>query len=118
MDMLNEVASWSSIASLVISVVTIILVGSLRAKVIEFRRKARIRELISDIRSIPDDAVPLSTASISKLKSLSRNLPNGWLCLFSSKAKAAWDTQQAIKNNDLPSVKEGMEDWLSHSEDL
>lgn len=118
MDKLSEAASWASIASLAISVLTIILVGNLRTKVIEFRRKSRIRALISDIRSIPDDALPLSTASVSKLKSLSRNLPSGWLFLFSSKSKAAWDTQKAIKDNDLLSVKEGMEDWLSHSEDL
>lgn len=118
MENLGDIGSWASIISLIVSIFTILLVSNVRAKVIEFRRKARVRELVSDVRSIPEDAVPLSTASVSKLNSLARNLPKGWLFLFSGKSKAAWDTQKAIKAKDLPSVKEGLEDWLSHSEDL
>lgn len=115
---INEAGSWASIISLIISILTILLVGSLRAKVIEIRRKARVRQLVSDIQTIPDDATPLSSASLSKLQSLARNLPKGWLFLFSKKSKAAWDTQKAIKDKNLSSTKESLEDWLSYSEDL
>jgi len=118
MSILNEAGNWASIISLAISVLTFLLVGSLRSKIIEMRRKNRVRALVSDIRTIPDDAIPLSSASISKLESLGRNLPKGWLFWCSNKSKSARDTQNAIKENNLSSVKESMEDWLSYSEDL
>ena len=114
----NDIAGWSSIISLVISIISLALIGSLRAKIIEQKRKARLRQLFEDVRRIPNDALPLTTATRSKLLSLARNLPKGWLCHFSAKSKAAWDIHKAIKSEDIASIHEGIEDWISHSEDL
>lgn len=118
MSNLHTVGSWASIASTAVSIFTLLLVGSVRSRVIDIRRKNRLRGLVEDIRSIPDDALPLSSASISKLEALSRNIPYGMLCLFSKKSRAARDMQIAIKERDLLATKEAMEDWLSHTEDL
>lgn len=114
----NDIAGWSSIISLIISIISLYLIGNLRAKIIEQRRKARLRQLVEDIRRIPSDAVPLTTATQSKLASLGRNLPSGWLYYFSAKSRAARAIHQAIKAEDINSIKEGIEDWVSHSEDL
>ncbi len=114
----NDIAGWSSIISLVISAVSLVLIGNLSSKLIEQRRKQRLRQLFEDIRRIPNDAVPLSDATRSKLSSLARNLPNCWLFCFSKKSKAIRDIQKAIKAEDISSIKEGIEDWISHSEDL
>ncbi len=114
----EEIANWASIISLAISLISLYLIGTIRYNVIGFRRKVRIRKIIDEIRRIPDDAMPLSNATKSKFKSLSRNLPKGWLRLFSKKNKAVWDIQKAIKSDEISSVKEGIEDWISYSEDL
>jgi hypothetical protein len=77
-----------------------------------------LRQLFNEIKTIPDDAIPLSEASKSKFKSLERNLPSGSINFWSSKNKAVRDIKAAIKSGDIPSVKEGFEDFISHSEDL
>ena len=74
--------------------------------------------LIEDIRRIPNDAIPLSDATKSKLSSLSRNLSFGWLSWISDKSKTARVIQKAIKKENIALVKEGLEDWVSYSEDL
>jgi len=115
---LNKIASWASILSLGISVVSLLLIRSVRANIIKFRRKQRIKQLCEDVMRIPDDAIPLSGATKSKLKSLSNNLPSGILFFVSQKSKAAKSVQDAIKSNDIGTIKEALQDWVSFSEDI
>lgn len=116
---IDNIANWSSILSLVFSIISLYLIGSVRKSVIIFRRKGRLRQLLSEIKSIPNDAVPLSPASKSKLNSLSRNLPGGYLPFWwSSQNKTIRDIRAAIKSEDIAAIKDGIEDYISFFEDI
>ncbi|QOJ24800.1 MAG: hypothetical protein HRU78_15070 [Gammaproteobacteria bacterium] len=115
----QALASWASIISLVLSLISLYLIGSVRANVIASKRKARFRQLIHDINTIPNDAIPLSKASKSKLESLKRNLPNGYIPFFwSAKCKMIRYVNSAIDQENLENIKEGVDDYISLSEDL
>lgn len=114
----KTIVDWVSIVSFVVSLISLYLMGTIRSNVISFRKKARLRQLANEIKTIPDDATPLSKATKSKLNSMKRNLPSGYLTFWTSKSKAVRDLQEAIKSEDMPSIKDGIEDFFSHSEDL
>lgn len=115
----QALASWASIISLVLSLISLYLIGTVRANVIAFKRKTRLRQLIQDIKTIPNDAIPLSKASKSKLESLRRNLPNGYIPFFwSAKCKMIRHVNSAIDKENLEDIKEGVDDYISLSEDL
>ena len=115
---LSTIADWLSIVSFLISLLSIYLIGSIRRNIIANRRKVRLRALFEDIKSIPNDAVPLSTATKSKIQSLGRNLPYGRFPPWSSKNRAVEAIRSSIKSEDIVSIKEGIDDYRSHSEDL
>lgn len=115
---LNTISSWASIISLLISVISLFLIGTIRANIIQFRRRKRVQKLIEDILRIPDDAIPISNATRSKFKSLSRNIPKGFFHIISRKSKVAHDIQAAIRADDIASVKEALEDYISYTENL
>jgi hypothetical protein len=115
----QNLAGWASIISLGLGLISLYLIGSVRANVIASRRKTRLRQLINEIKTIPDDAVPLSKASKSKFQSLRRNLPNGYLPFYwSAKCKTIRDINSAIEREDIENIKEFIDDYISFSEDL
>ena len=111
-------AGWSSIISLGLALISLYLIGTIRSNVIASRRKTRLRQLLGEIKTIPDDATPLSKASKSKFTSLERNLPSGYAPFWTPKNKTVRAIKVAIKSEDIPSVKEGVHDFVSYSEDL
>lgn len=115
---LTEAASWASIVALPISIFSLYLIGSVKANVIASRRRTRLRSLFSEIATIPDDALPLSSASKGKFKSLDNNLPSAYPFFWTNKSKSVRHLRSAIKVEDIASVKEGIEDYKSHCEDL
>jgi len=110
-------SGWASIVGLVVSVVSLILVGSIRANIVRFRRKQRIKQLLDEVQRIPDDAIPLSAASKTKLSALQRNIPAGPLAFVTERGRAARALHKHIKEQDLAAVKEALNDWQSYSED-
>ena len=98
-------SSWASIFSLLISIISLLYVRSIRANIVKFRRKQRLRQLIEEINGIPIDAIPLSTASISKLDSLKKNVPAGLFARFSARGRSAMDIHKHIADKDLSALK-------------
>lgn len=115
---LSEAASWASIAGFLVSIISLYLIGSVKSNVIASRRRARLRSLFAEISTIQNDATPLSNASKSKFKSLETNLPSGLAFFWTAKSKSVRHLKKAIKSEDIASVKEGIEDYKSHCEDL
>lgn len=72
-------SSWASIISFFVSVASLLFVRSIRANIIRFRRKQRIKQLLDEVQRIHDDAIPLGKASKTKLAALQRNIPAGLL---------------------------------------
>ncbi|MDY0956246.1 hypothetical protein SOM22_16835 [Stenotrophomonas rhizophila] len=114
---LTDVASWASILSLGISLVSFFLIKSVRAAVVATRRRARLRFLFDEILTIQPDAVPLSSASRSKFKSLENNLPRGLWAFWTAKSKTVRSLRRAIKDGDISLVIEGLHDYKSHCEE-
>jgi hypothetical protein len=110
-------SGWASIVSLGVSLISLALVRSIRANIIRFRRKQRVRQLLDDVGRIPEDAIPLSPTSRSKLVALKRNIPAGFFARFSERGRAARELHKHIDQEDLVAVKEAIDDWRSYSED-
>ena len=94
------------------------MIGTIRRNIIASRRKTRLRKLLNDIKSIPDDALPLGSASKSKFESLKRNLPSGYFPYWTAKNRTVRDIRKAIKSEDIHSLKECVDDFESHTVDL
>jgi len=114
---LTHYASWASIVSLAISIVSLLYVRSIKANIVRFRRRQRIRQIVEEVQRIPDDAVPLAPASKSKIASLKRNVPNHLFLHFTAKGRAALELQAKLGTEDLLEIKDAMQDWLSYSEE-
>lgn len=110
------VSSWDSILSLVIAVGSLFYVRSIKTNIINFRRKQRLRQLVEDVLRIPDDAVPLSDASRSKLEALKRNTPLGVFVRFTARGRAIKFMHGKIDAGNPVEIKEAVHDWNSHSE--
>jgi hypothetical protein len=93
-------------------------VRSIRANIIKFRRKQRVHQIIHEIHTIPDDAIPLSKASKTKLDSLKRNIPVGFLSRFTKRGQIAIAIHKHITEEDLSGLREAIHDWSSYSEEL
>jgi hypothetical protein len=115
-DSLAFWSGWASIVSVVITFISLVLIDSVNSRVKDYKRKARLREVIRDVRSIPVDAIPLSDNSKSKLASLKRNVPARRFDRFTSRGRAAHQLHKSIDKGDLLSVREEIADWISHSE--
>lgn len=111
-------SSWASIAGLVVSVVSLMYVRSIKTNIVRFRRKQRIRQLTDDILRIQDDAMPLSSASRSKVLALKRNIPTYVWSRFTSKGKAIIEVHKHIDAGDIVALKEAINDLASYSEDV
>lgn len=77
-----------------------------------------MRQLIDEVRTIPDDAIPLSPASKAKLASLKTNIPIGWLTRFHERGKIVLKIHQHIDKENLTDLKEAIADWSSYSEEI
>jgi len=115
---LEHYASWASIISLAISAISLYLVSRIKATIIRFRRTQRIRQVLRGVENIPDDALPLNSASKSKIEALKRNVDNPLWRRLTRRGKAAVAVHRACSGEDIVAIKEAMQDWVSYSEDL
>lgn len=118
-------SSWDSVLSLILSMVSLWMVGSVRRAILRHKRKTRIESLIQDVIKIPSDAVPLASASMRKIEALERNVRGPWYKrLFGIKSeiskaiKSIANKTNLISEADMDSLKELIADWQSHSEDM
>jgi DNA-directed RNA polymerase specialized sigma24 family protein len=115
---LTFVSSWASIISFFVSIASLLYVRSIKANIVRFRRKQRIRQICNEVNQIPDDAVPLSKASLTKLASLKRNISTPVVIRWTEKARATRELRKHIDAQDIASIKEAINDWTSFSEDV
>lgn len=111
-------SSWASIIGLTISIISLLYIRSIKTNIVRFRRKQRLRQLSGEILRIPDDAVPLSPESRSKLVALKRNLPTSIWSKFTAKGKAIIEVHKFIDAGQISELKEAINDLSSYSEDL
>lgn len=115
---LNHYGSWASIIGLAISIISLVYIRNVKASIIMFRRKQRIKNLIEEIRRIPDDAIPLAPASIQKLAALKRNFPAHFWFRFTEKGKAILEVHKQIDSSNIVALKEALNDLTSYSEEI
>ncbi len=72
---LSFYSSWTSIASLLMSVVSLAYIRSIKANIIKFRRKQRIRQLLQDVLDISAEFPQTTRGLDEKLAAVKRNLP-------------------------------------------
>lgn len=84
-------SGWASIIGLLVSLISLAYVRSIKANIVKFRRKQRVRQLTDDILRIQDDAAPLSPGSRSTLAALKRNLPIHPWSRLTAKGRAVKD---------------------------
>lgn len=117
-DSLAFYSGWASIVSLVVAAISLIYVRSIKTNIVRFRRQQRLRQVMDEVRAIPDDAIPLSPASKSKLASLKRNIPVSIFACLSEQGRAAQEVHKQIDTANLVALKDAVHDWSSHSETL
>ena len=113
-----NLASWASVLGFVVAAITLYQVGRIKKSVIRFRRKQRIKQIVDEVLSIPDDAIPLGPASLGKMAVLKRNVPTNFWDKFSERGRAALLVHTYIDDRDIVALKEAIKDWNSFSEDL
>ncbi|WP_296000968.1 hypothetical protein [Rugamonas sp.] len=111
-------SSWASIIGLAVSLVSLIYVRSIRANIVKFRRKQRIRQLTDEILRFLNNKGPLSSISLVKLEALKRNLPIHAWNRFSAKGRIKLAIHRFIDARDVAALREAINDLLSYSEDL
>jgi hypothetical protein len=115
---LTHYSSWASIISLFLTIVSLWYVKSIRTNIVKFRRKQRLHSIIDDVLRIPDDAIPLSSASNTKINSLLRNIPISIFSRFSERGRLAKDIHTNAKAEKIADLKESINDWKSCSNDI
>jgi len=115
---LSWYSEWASIISLLVAILSLALVKSIRKNIIKFRRKQRVSTLIEDVFRIPVDALPLSSASKSKMDALKRNVPIGLFARCTQRGRAGIEVRRHLDGSDLVSIREAINDWVSYSEDI
>lgn len=115
---LSLYSGWASIISLFISIISFLYISSIKANIVKFRRKQRLRKLIEDVLRIPDDATPLSNASKTKITSLKRNIPTNFFSSYTKRGRHAVDIHKHANSENIADLKESINDWISFSEDV
>jgi len=112
-------SSWASIIGLVVSLVSLLYVRSIRANIVKFRRKLRLRQLMTEILNLQlENAMPLTIGFRVKLEALKRNIPVYPWSRFTSKGRTKLDIHRFIDTLDLAALREAINDLLSYSEDV
>jgi len=112
-------SSWASIIGLAVSLVSLVYVRSIRANIVKFRRKLRLRQLTDEILNLQvEDAMSLTVGLRVKLQALKRNIPVYAWSRFTSKGRTKLDIHRFIDTLDLAALREAINDLLSYSEDV
>ena len=109
-DHLNLLASWASIISLVVSTISLFYLRSIKANIIKFRRKVRLRKLISEVDHSWCTGTSASRELESKLASLQRNLPIYPWSKFTARGKVLIEVHRLIEAKDLDGLREALKD--------
>lgn len=116
-DQLVFLSSWASILSLVVAIISLLLVRSIKANIIRFRRKQRLQELVFTI-SRSHSRSPPSAELESALDSLCRNFPVFFWSKLSRRGRLTIILHQKIGSRDIAGIKEVLKDIYSYSEDI
>jgi hypothetical protein len=114
---LTLAGSWASIISLFVSIWVLLYARSIRKNIVRFRRKQRVRNLIDEAFRLPDDAVPFSVPTKTKLASLKRNIPVPRFARFSARAHIIKEIHRCIDAEQISEMKEALNDFQSYSEE-
>jgi hypothetical protein len=117
-EQLTLYSSWASIVSFFISLISLVYLRSIKTNIVRFRRKQRMHALLSEVKGIPDDAIPLSVASKTKIAALKRNIPMRFYSKFTQQGKLVIDLHRHIETGDIVAIKEVLNDWTSYSEEV
>ena len=116
-DQLVLISSWASIASLVVAVISLLLVRSIKANIIRFRRKQRLKELATAISGCAATTPPSDELN-SICDSLGRNFPVWPWSKLTKRGRLVIALHQKIEQRDLRGIKEVLKDIDSFSEDI
>lgn len=116
-DLLSQVSSWASIASLIVAIISLLLVRIIKANIIRFRRKQRLKELTSTFFGIGADAVP-SDEFDCIFDALRRNFPVLPWSKLTKRGRLVIALHQRIDSRDLLGISEVLKDIKSYSEDI
>lgn len=117
-EQLNFYGSWASIISLLVSLISLLLIGSVKWNVIRYRRKQRLQRLIHELLEISDDSEFIPETIRYKLNTLGRIIPVFPWSPWTAKGRTAMELRKQIAQENLLAIKEALEDWRSFSEDL
>jgi hypothetical protein len=115
---LTHYASWASIASLFMSIISLLYVRSIKSNIIKFRRKQRIRQLLESTLFISKYHLSASRELAEKFVALQRNLPIRAWSRFTPRGRITIELHRHIEDGDIAAVREVIYDWLSYSEDI
>jgi hypothetical protein len=110
-------SAWASIVGLAVSLVSLLYVRSIKTNIVKFRRRQRVRQLTDEVLRIQDDAMPLSSASRTKLLALRRNIPAYAWSRFTAKGRAILEVHKHIDSGDIVALREAVNDLSSYSEE-
>jgi len=118
---INLLASYASITSLIISLMSLFYAGSIKSNIIKVRRKTRLYELLNSVYRIQSDAIPLSDTSVNHIRSLKENIIVKWWQWNNDNkcaAKKVHDKIDALIYNqsqyNLEALKEALKDFESY----
>lgn len=112
-------SSWASIIGLAVSLVSLVYVRSIRANIVKFRRKLRLRQLTDAILNLQvEELMPLPVGLPGKLQALKRNIPIHFWSRFTPEGRTRLDIHRFIETLDIAALREAIIDLLSYSEDL
>lgn len=117
-EQLNFFGAWASIISLLVSLVSLCLIGSVKWNVIRYRRKQRLQRLIHELLELSDDSEFVPETIRYKLNTLGRIIPAFPWSHWTAKGRTALELRKQLAQENLLAVKEALEDWRSFSEDL
>lgn len=116
-DQLVFISSWASIISLIVAIISLLMVRSIKANIIRFRRKQRLKELASFVSSTGTATVP-SDEFDCIFDSLRRNFPIHPWSKLTKRGRLVIALHQRIDLRDLLGINEVLKDIDSYSEDI
>jgi hypothetical protein len=115
---LNFYGSWASILSLLISLISLVLIQTIRRRIITSRRRRRLQNLISEtLEMIQRDQVSFALNRY-KLTALEHNLPAYAWPPFTARHRALKELKTQLRTGDPLAIEEALHDWNCFSEDI
>lgn len=115
-DQLAFYSGWASLIGLAVSVASLAYVRSIKANIIKFQRKQRVRGLLDELEDICSSKVPWQPEDQAKLYALQRNLPRPWMTL-GAKRRLLTDIFCMTAEAGKPALLEAFKDLRAYLEE-